>query len=92
MIRLSDLPDALNRIALLLPATHAMNIFQGISQEQVTTFDPLWSALILLIGGTLSSGLANYLFCWDNQNKTRRGHPALAILAILPYLVGMLLL
>ena len=47
---------------------------------------------IWLAGGTLSFGLANYLFCWDSQNKTRRGHPALALLALLPYAVGVVLL
>ena len=77
---------------LLLPATHAMNAFQGLAQNQVATFDPLWSVLILLAGGILSFGLANYLFCWDSQNKTRRGHPALALLALLPYAVGVVLL
>jgi len=92
MIRLSDLPDALSRFALLLPATHAMNVYQGIVQGQITPFNPLWSLLILFIGGILSVGLANYLFCWDNQNKTRHGHPTLALVALLPYLAGMLLL
>ena len=92
MIPYSVLPDALGKVALLLPATHAMNAFQGFAQNQVTAFDPLWSVLILLAGGTLSFGLANYLFCWDSQNKTRRGHPALALLALLPYLLGMILL
>ena len=92
MIRLSDLPDALSRVALLLPATQAMNVFQGIAQRQITAFDPLWSVVILLVGGVLSFGLANYLFCWDTQNKTRRGNPALALLALLPYVLGVSLL
>ena len=92
MIPLSDLPAAFGKAALLLPATHAMNAFQGLAQNQVTAFDPLWSVLILLAGGILSFGLANYLFCWDSHNKTRRGHPALALLALLPYVLGMILL
>ncbi len=92
MIPYSMLPGALGKVALLLPATHAMNAFQGLAQNQVIPFDPLWSVLILLIGGILSFGLANYLFCWDSHNKTRRGHPALALLALLPYVLGMILL
>jgi len=92
MIPYSMLPGALGKVALLLPATHAMNSFQGLGQNQVTAFDPLWSVLILLVGGILSFGLANYLFCWDSQNKTRRGHPALALLALLPYAAGVVLL
>ena len=46
----------------------------------------------LQTGGILSFGLANYLFCWDSRNKTRRGHPLLALLALLPYAVGVALL
>ncbi len=92
MIPYSMLPGALGKVALLFPATHAMNAFQGLVQNQAATFDPLWSVLILLTGGILSFGLANYLFCWDSQNKTRRGHPVLALLALLPYVLGIVLL
>jgi len=92
MVPYNMLPGALSKIALLLPATHAMNVFQGFAQNQVTTFDPLWSVLILLSGGILSFGLANYLFCWDSRNKARRGHPALALLALLPYVLGIIFL
>jgi len=92
MIPLSMLPGALGKVGLLLPATHAMNAFQGLAQNQAAAFDPLWSVLILLVGGILSFGLANYLFCWDSQNRTRRGHPALGLLALVPYAVGVVLL
>jgi ABC-2 type transport system permease protein len=92
MIPSSILPDALAKVGLLLPATHAMNAFQGLAQNQAATFDPLWSVLILLAGGILSFGLANFLFSWDSRNPTRRGHPALALLALLPYVIGVILL
>jgi ABC-2 type transport system permease protein len=92
MLPYSMLPDALGKIGLLLPATHAMHVFQGLAQSQATTFAPLWSVLILLAGGILSFGLANYLFSWDSHNTTRRGHPALALLALLPYVLGVVLL
>ncbi len=92
MLPYSMLPDVLGKVGLLLPATHAMNVFQGLAQNQVAAFDPLWSVLILLAGGILSFALANYLFCWDSRNTTRRGHPALALVALLPYVVGVVLL
>lgn len=92
MIPYSILPHALGKVGLLLPVTHAMNAFQGLAQNQVAAFDPLWSVLILLTGGILSFGLANYVFCWDRLNTTRRGHPALALLALLPYVLGVVLL
>ena len=92
MLPYSNLPDVLAKIGLLFPATHAMNTFQGLAQNQVTAFDPLWSVLILLAGGILSFGLANYLFSWDSRNQTLRGHPALALLALIPYIIGVILL
>jgi len=92
MIPHSMLPGALAKVGLLLPATYAMNAFQGLAQNQVTAFNPLWSVLILLAGGILSFGLANYLFCWDRLNTTRRGHPALGSLALVPYILGVVLL
>jgi ABC-2 type transport system permease protein len=92
MLPYSMLPEALSKFGLLLPATHAMNAFQGLALNQVAAFDPLWSVLILLAGGILSFGLANYLFSWDSQNKTQRGHPALALLTLLPYTIGVILL
>ena len=92
MLPSNILPDALGKIGLLLPSTHAMNVFQGLVQNQETTFAPLWSVLILLVGGILSFGLANYLFSWDSRNTARRRHPALALLALLPYALGAVLL
>ena len=92
MIPYSMLPGSLSKVALLLPAAHAMNVFQGLAQNQVTAVNPLWSVLVLLAGGILSFVLANYLFCWDSRNTARRGHSALALLALLPYAVAVVLL
>jgi ABC-2 type transport system permease protein len=92
MIPYDMLPGALGKIALLLPATYAMNIFQGFTQNQVAALHPLWSVIILLGGGALSFSLANYLFCWDSRNKARHGHPAMALLALAPYVLGMVFL
>jgi ABC-2 type transport system permease protein len=92
MIPFDILPGALGKIALLLPATHAMNVFQGLAQNQVTAISPYWSVIILLSGGILSFILANYLFRWDSHNRARRGYPALALLALLPYILSLLFL
>jgi ABC-type multidrug transport system permease subunit len=85
------LPDAFARIGMLLPTTYSMYAFQGLTQNLFVRFDPLWSIVILLVGGILAFGLAIYLFCWDKHNTTRRGHPLLALLALLPYAIGALL-
>jgi hypothetical protein len=53
---------------------------------------PPLAALGALAGGALLSfGLATYLFNWDTRNASRRGHPALAILAWIPYALTILL-
>ena len=91
MIPSSMLPEVLSKVGMLLPSTYAMHAFQGLGRNLDTGFDPLWSVIILLASGILSFGLAIYLFSWDRRSTTRRGHPLLAFLAWLPYIVGALL-
>lgn len=86
------LPKSMHKIAQLLPATHAMNAFKGLSQNLTADFDPIWSIIILLASGVLAFVLAIFLFNWDNENTTRRRHPLLALLVLLPYVIGMFLL
>jgi len=91
MIPSSILPEVLSKVGMLLPSTYAMQAFQTFGWNLDTGFDALWSVIILLASGILSFGLAIYLFSWDRHNTTRHGHPLLAFLAWLPYIVGVLL-
>ncbi len=92
MVPYSLLPDAAGRISQLLPATQAMNAFNGLAMSQETSFNPTGSLLLLFLSGALAFALANYLFSWDSHNTARRGHPALALLVLLPYALGLFLL
>jgi ABC-2 type transport system permease protein len=92
MLPYSMLPDLVGKIAQLLPATHAMNAFNSLAMGKTADFAPWGSIILLLISGVLSFGLAIYLFSWDSRNSTRRGHPLLALLVLLPYFVGMVIL
>jgi ABC-2 type transport system permease protein len=92
MMPMNMLPASVQRISALLPATHAMQAYQGLAFGQQTVIEPLVSLLVLLAGGLLAFALAIYLFSWDSRNTSRRGHPALALLALAPCLVAMLLL
>ncbi|GAB5494914.1 MAG: hypothetical protein Phog2KO_51290 [Phototrophicaceae bacterium] len=85
------MPEAVMRIAQILPPTHATNAFRGLAMGLSINFNALGSLIILAAGGVLAFGLAIYLFSWDSQNDTRRGHPALALLALLPYIIGAIL-
>ena len=49
------------------------------------------SVVVLGLGGAVALGLAVALFSWDRKNATRRMHPAVGLLAIVPYVVGALL-
>lgn len=92
MLPYNMLPKSMHRIAQLLPATHAMNAFKGLSYNLTADFNPMWSIIILLVSGVLAFALAIYLFNWDNKNTTRRRHPLLALLVLLPYVIGMFFL
>lgn len=91
MIPTSMLPRAAQIIAQLLPSTHAMNAFNGLAMGTEPAFSPWGSVLVLLGGGLTAFGLAYLLFRWDSQHTRRRLPAAAAILALLPYVVGILL-
>jgi ABC-2 type transport system permease protein len=91
MLPYSALPAIAGKFAQLLPATHAMNAFNGLAMGTTADFSPWSSVLILLSSGILGFGLAMHLFSWDSHNTTRRGHPLLAWLVLAPYVVGIFL-
>jgi ABC-2 type transport system permease protein len=88
MMPLEILPESVRPVTALLPPTHAMQAFLGLAYEQNTVFDPQTSLFVLLASGAIAFGLAVYLFNWDSKNQTRRGHPLMAIIAWLPYVVA----
>lgn len=79
-------------MSLLLPPTYAMSAYQGLAMGQEAAFDPFRSLAVLVAGGVLAFALALYLFNWDRRNAASRGDPALAVLALAPYVAGLLLL
>jgi ABC-2 type transport system permease protein len=91
MVPYSMLPEAAGKVARLLPATHAMNAFNGLAMGGTADFNPWFSIAALVLSGILGFGLAIYLFNWDRHNATQRGHPLLALLAFLPYIVSVFL-
>ena len=86
------LPESIRHLGLLLPSSYGMSAFQGMAMGQTGAVDPRWSLLILLTAGAVAFALAAYLFQWDSRNPTRSRRPVLAVLAMLPYAVGMALL
>ncbi len=79
------LPAAARMIAQLLPASHAMNGFNGLAMGAVADFNPWASLAALAATGLIAFALALFLFSWDSKNSKRRGHPAMALLALVPF-------
>jgi len=92
MMPLSLLPEGAQKVAQLLPATHAMNAFNGLAMGGTPDFNPWASVVMLSLSGLMAFGLALYMFSWDSKNSKRRGHPAMALVALVPYVIGILLL
>jgi ABC-2 type transport system permease protein len=91
MMPLNLLPVSIARVAAILPPTHAMQAYLGLAFQQQTMFDPVRSLAILAVSGLLAFGLAIYLFNWDSRNDARRGHPIMALLVLIPYVIGIIL-
>ncbi len=83
------LPDVAGKVSQLLPATQAMNAFNGLAMGKAADFAPWGSVAVLFLSGVLALGSAIYLFSWDSHNTARRGHPSLALLFLLPFVIGM---
>jgi len=91
MMPLEVLPASVRTFSGILPTSYAMQAYLGYAYGAETLLDPRVCLLVLGAGGVLAFGLALYLFNWDSKNNTRRGHPLLALLALAPYLVGIVL-
>ncbi len=92
LMPLNSLPSGIRQIALILPATHAMNAWRALAFGLSVEIDPVWSILVLLAGGLVAFSLAALLFQWDSHNQRRGRSPALAILALVPYLLAVIFL
>ncbi len=91
MLPYSMLPEIAGKFAQLLPATQAMNAFNGLAMGKEAAFSAWGSVIMLTVSGLLAFGLAVYLFSWDSRNTTRRGSSWLALLVLLPYAIGIFL-
>ena len=91
MLDLELIPEGVRWFSKLLPTTYSMQAYQGLAFGAPTVIDDAVSVIVLVAGGIVAASLAIALFSWDRKNSTRRLHPALAFLAILPYLAGALL-
>ena len=88
MIPFSMLPDAAGKVARLLPATQAMNAFNGLAMGYPADFNPWFSLISLVASGLIGFALAIYMFNWDSKNTEQRGHILLGLLVLAPFVIG----
>jgi ABC-2 type transport system permease protein len=91
MMPLDLLPESVRFISGLLPTTYAVQAMQGLAFGQATAINPALAVLVLASSFLLAFGLAIYLFNWDSRNSSRRGHPLMALLVLVPFVIGILL-
>lgn len=89
MFPASSLPDTLSKVAVFLPTTHAMNLYDAFARDLSTDLNPWLSAGVLFSAGVLAIGLSIYLFNWDSQNHAEHENPRLAFIALIPYLFAL---
>lgn len=90
MMPSSILPETMGKVSKIFPSTYAMNVFNSIIPGEKAAFSTAWSLMILVLGGILAFCLSLYLFRWDNNDKKKNN--LLALLALAPYLLGIILL
>jgi len=73
----------------MLPHIFEKIPFNELAMGGVADFYPWGSVLAMFASGVLAFGLAVYLFSWDSRNAARRGHPLLALLVLLPFVIGI---
>ncbi len=91
MIPISSLPASVRWFCGLLPSTYAIEAMNGLAYGRPTSFNPQVCLAVLAICAVFSFVLALYLFNWDSHNQVRRGHPLMALLVLLPFVLGIFL-
>jgi ABC-2 type transport system permease protein len=91
MMPASVLPSGFRRVALLLPASHAMRIFAGLGFPQDSASIPWMPIAILAASAVLSFGLAALLFQWDSRARQPSKKAFAAFIAVLPFAAAVVL-
>lgn len=91
MVPASMLPAGFRRGALLLPATHAMNVFVGLGYGTSGAAVPWVSIAVLTVSAIVSYGLAAVLFQWDSRAAQPSRKAWAAVLGLAPFVAAVLI-
>jgi ABC-2 type transport system permease protein len=90
MVPTGVLPPVLQRVSLLLPATHSMRVFAGLAMPGGDGV-PWLSLGVLAASVVLSFGLAALIFEWDTRAAAPSRKAWLALLGIAPFAVAAII-
>jgi ABC-2 type transport system permease protein len=91
MVPPAALPSALQRVGLLLPATHSMRAFEALGGGAQGMSGTALSAGVLAASAVLSFVLAAVLFQWDTRASQPNRKALAALIAMAPYLAAALI-
>lgn len=92
MVPASMLPESITRFSKLLPTTYAMDAFQALAAKGESAFNPMLSLGILIACGLLSFILSGFLFRLDSNNTSKVKSKLWALGAVVPLILGAILL
>jgi ABC-2 type transport system permease protein len=90
MVPAAMLPAGLQRVSLLLPASHSMRVFIGLGMPG-STGTPWLSLGVMAASIVLSFGLSALLFEWDSRASAPSRKAWAALLAIVPFAASALI-
>ena len=92
MVPLSMLPAALRGVAFVLPTTHLMQAYLGLSYGADTVAPPMASVAVVLAASALALVVAVTGYSWDARNQGSRRRLLGALVACVPFIVSAVLL
>ena len=90
MVAPSILPPSLQRVSLLLPATHSMRVLNGLGMPG-STGTPWLSLGVMGASILITFGLAALLFEWDSRAQAPSRKAWAALIALAPFAVAALI-
>lgn len=92
MVPVSMLPASIRGVGFVLPTTHIMQAFMAAGYGQSTVEALPIAVAALAVSSVIALVAAARLFSWDRRSDSRRVSPAVALLALLPYIASAFLL